>query len=115
MRLVSTHVLVRTLFVFSTAVSVTLSAVLGADSDIVQAQSANQVTVAVGSMPLQSGPSSSATTVEQLHRGDVVTIDARNTNADWLHGAAPDGQVGWVEVAFLLLPPHRQVLSQRIP
>jgi uncharacterized protein YraI len=103
MRLVSTQG-VRTVLLLGMALTVALSAVFGVSSRIVQAQAANnQVTVAVGSLPLRNGPSQYADTVTQLHKGDVVTIDARNPGADWLHGTSA-GQAGWVEVAYLLLP-----------
>ncbi len=103
-RTMLTRVLKRQVLVSAMACVLVLSAVLGTNRQVAQAQGANQVTVAILSLPLYSQPSEGSNILETLHKGDVLTVNARDLSGSWLHGSASDGQLGWVEVAYVLLP-----------
>ena len=83
---------------------VALSALFAGNARMVSAQgTVYVVTIAVVSVPMHNGPSEYADTIAQLGQGDTFNVRARNPGSDWLYGTS-DGQLGWVEVAFVLLP-----------
>jgi len=69
------------------------------------AQAANQLTVGSSILSLHTAPSTTAPTVKVMQNGDVLTVDGRDSTANWVHGTTADNKTGWALLPYLFTPP----------
>src|SRR5690242_4961320 len=75
------------------------------------AQAANQVIVGSRVLTLHTAPSTTAPAVKVMQNGDTLTVDGRDSTANWLHGTTADNQTGWVLLGYVYTPPGFSVQS----